>query len=521
MARPPLRLAVPLLLFAGCTSPEPEPVPPPFPADFLWGTASSAWQVEGDHDPDPSDDRPYRSNWTSWEDLGCITTGERNPQGTGFWDRYEEDFALAASLGTNAIRIGLDWARIEPEDDQWDEAALDHYAQVLAAARAAGLTPMLTLWHWVVPTFVQDPAAQPTIDLLLAPPGPDAPFALEFEEFVRHVAPVVGQEVDLYSILNETFTVIVVGYLGGLASGGCGGGAHPPGAGGIDEARTAYANLLFAHARACHALREFDDTDLDGDGATALCGTASTTNVIRPLDPFDDIDVAGAERIDWIYNHAQHHAWTTGEVDLDFDRAFTTTQSADPDLPMDEGFQPQLAGTLDWLGLNYYGPIMVDGLQGSVLGGLPVQHVDQYAPELPHSDVGFAVDPAGFGEVIRRFDRYGLPLYVTENGFGTEDDQDRPMFLVEHLDAAAAAVADGADLRGYFHWSLTDNFEWSFGWDSHFGLYGVDSTDPSMPRVPHPSATAYAELIGAGGPNDDIRTRWHTGRYATDQRPTP
>jgi beta-glucosidase len=489
-----------------------------FPEAFLWGTASSAWQVEGDVDASPDDGLPFRSNWTSWEDMGCIGNGDRNDVGAGFWTQWEDDLDRAQGLGSNTIRLGMEWARIEPADDQWDEAALQHYAEVMAGARARGMEPMVTLWHWVVPAWVQDPAADPMIDLMLAPPGPDAPFAVAFADFVGHVAPVLGLDVDLWAILNETFTVIAGGYLGGIMGLGCGTGGHPPGGASIEAARTVYANLLFAHAAACHTLRELDTVDANGDGFAAQCGGAATTNVVRPRDPTDPDDIAGAARIDWIYNHAQHHAWMTGELDLDYDQAFDTTRAENDNIPMDEGTYPELAGTLDWIGLNYYGPLSVEGIPGSVIGGLPAQNVADYDPTLPHSSIGFAVDPEGLGLVLDAFAQYGRPLYITENGFGTEADQDRPMYLVQHLEAAAEAIARGADLRGYYHWSLVDNFEWAFGYDERFGLFGVDFDDPALPRTRHPSADAYAEIIAAGAITDGIRERWVQLPYATDGR---
>ncbi len=492
-----------------------------FPADFLWGTASSAWQVEGDQDTTPGDGMPFASNWTAWEDMGCIEDGDRNERGAGFWDLYEADLDRAAELGTNTIRLGIEWARIEPQDDQWDEDALAHYAEVLAAARARGLTPMVTTWHWVVPTWVQDPSTDPVVDLLMAPPGPDAPFALAFADFVGHVAPVLGEHVDLWAILNETFSVIAGGYLSGLVGMGCGSGGHPPGGGSITDARTVYANLLFAHAAACHALREGDLDDLDGDGQAALCGGAATTNVIRPRDPTNPDDIAGAAKVDWIYNHAQHVAWTTGDLDLDFDLLNETTVAENDNLPMDEGNYPELADTLDWIGLNYYGPISVLGLPSSSMGGLPAQDVADYDPELPHSTIGFAVDAPGLGLILDAFSTYGLPIYITENGFGTEDDVDRPTYLLEHLDQAAAAIARGVDLRGYYHWSLTDNFEWAFGYNQQFGLFGVDFEDPNLARIRHPSADAFAEIIAARAITDPIRERWLRLPYATDGRVAP
>jgi beta-glucosidase/6-phospho-beta-glucosidase/beta-galactosidase len=507
-----------VLLISGCPTVEEEPLPPAepaFPDGFLWGTASAAWQAEGDFDPDPTDAFAVRSNWTVWTERGCVVDGQTNPQGAGFYTRYADDFALAASLGNTTYRLTIDWARVEPENDVWNEAEVDHYIAVLQAARAAGLTPMVTFWHWVMPTWVQNPTEVDPLDTLAAPAGPDSFWVQEFTEFVSHVAARVGDYADLYSILNEPFSVISAGYL----LGDCGSEAFPPGGTlDLDGARGTAANLIFGHAAACDALRTLDTTDIDGDGATALCGMAATNNVIRPRDPYNEDDVAGAAKIDWIYNHSFMAALIDGDVDLDFDRAFTTTQAENPDLPIDEGHYPELVGSLDWHGVNYYGPISVVGLPNSSIGGLPSIDVADYEPTLPHSSLGFAIDPAGFGEILDDFAVYGLPIYITENGLGDPDDADRAMYLVEHLDQLQAAVARGVDVRGYYHWSLTDNFEWAHGFEQRFGLFRVDFEDPDLPRTRNRSADAYEEVVRANAVTDAIRASWIQDRYSSDGR---
>ena len=489
----------------------------PLPDDFLWGTASAAWQVEGDYDPDPDDEFDVRSNWTVWTERGCVVDGQTNDVGAGFYTRYAEDFGLAAGIGSDSYRLTIDWTRIEPEDDHWNEAALDHYVDVLQAAQDAGLLPMVTLWHWVMPTWVQNPTEVDPFDGLKLDAGPDSFFVSEFEEFVRYVAPAIAPYVDLYSILNEPFSVISAGYL----LGPCGDGAFPPGAPLLDfaGARSVTVNLLFAQATACDALRELDEVDIDDDGRGALCGQAQGTNVIRPLIPGNEEDEAGAAKLDWLVNHATMVALTDGNLDIDMDREFTTTVADDPNLPIDEGHYELLADSLDWQGINYYGPIMVDGLPGSLMGGLPIIDVADYSPELPHSTLGFAIDAGGFGEILDAFSAYGLPMYITENGLGDDNDDDRPMFLVEHIDQVQAAVERGVDVRGYFYWSLTDNFEWAHGFEQRFGLFRVDFDDPELPRIRQDSVDAYQQVIEAGGITEAVRESWLKERYASDTRP--
>ena len=487
-----------------------------FPASFLWGTASASWQVEGDFDPDPNDGFDVRSNWTVWTERGCTVDDQTNPEGSGFYTRYADDFALAAGLGNTTYRLGIDWARIEPEEDVWNPAELEHYVDVLQAAADAGLQPMLTLHHWVVPTWIQNPTGDgDQVDALNEDPdGFDGRFVSEFEEFVRYIAPAVAPYVDLYPILNETFSVI----LGGYMAGGCGSGAFPPGRLlDMASARRVYVNYLWAHAAACRALRELDTVDADGDGNAALCGAAATTNVIRPMDPYDADDVAAAEKLDWFYNHATHVALTEGNVDLDFDREYATT-AAEGGIPIDEGYYPELAGTIDWIGINYYGPIRITGTGGGSLGGVPSINYADYDPDLPHSELGFAIDPSGLGEILTAFSTYGLPMYLTENGIGDSEDDDRPRYLVEHLEQIARSMNEGIDVRGYYHWSLTDNFEWAEGFNQRFGLFRVDYDDPDRTRTPGRSVDAYRAIIAASEVTPAIRQEYASSPYPTDGR---
>jgi len=206
-------------------------------------------------------------------------------------------------------------------------------------------------------------------------------------------------------------------------------------------------------------------------------------------------------------------------VDLDFDEEFTTTVAENDMLPIDEGHYPELVGTLDWHGINYYGPIMVDGIPGSPIGGLPLLSVEDYDPDLPHSSLGYAIDVEGFGESLDAMAAYGLPIYVTENGIGDEDDSDRPMFVVEHIEQVQLALERGIDMRGYFHWSLTDNFEWSHGTHQRFGLYEVDFDSPDLTRTRRSSADMYQQVIEEGGVTDAVRDAWVLERYPSDQRP--
>ncbi|MBN1771700.1 MAG: glycoside hydrolase family 1 protein [Deltaproteobacteria bacterium] len=477
------------------------PVDVRFPDGFLWGSASAAYQVEGRRAPDGG---TVASNWSEWEDQLHIIDHQTSGRGAGFWELYEEDLDRAVSMGHNAVRLGVEWARIEPERDVWDDEALEHYRTVVRAARDRELQVFVTLYHWVVPLWVQSQLGR--VDLLRAE---GTEFEDEFEEFARHVVPALAAEVDQWIPLNEPFTVMSAGYLSG---------DHPPG--GIldlDGAQLAGVHFIFAHARAAAAIRELDLIDADGDTVPALVGNAAVAGLFPPKNPADPDDVFASERIEYIVNDVFPEAWTSGRLDVNMDGDFDDVDTVPP-----EGTFPELAGTLDWLGINYYGPGRAEaGAFGGVapLHGLPLLDVDRYDPLLPHNEMRREIDAGSFLATVRRYGRWGLPLYVTENGCSDSGDTQRPFYLLEHVRVVGVALGEGFDLRGYLHWSLTDNFEWSYGFGERFGLYRIDFADEALPREETAAARLYREIIAAGGIDDAIWGTWALPRYPTDGRP--
>jgi beta-glucosidase len=475
------------------------PVDVRFPETFLWGSASAAYQVEGREAPDGG---TVASNWSDWEDNDHITGHVRSGRAAGFWELYAEDLDRAVALGHDAIRLGIEWARIEPAPGTWDDDALAHYVAVVQAARARGLVVFLTLYHWVVPAWVQSRAAG--VDLVSASTDE---FADAFEAFVRHVVPSFAADVDLWIPLNEPFSVVSAGYLAG---------EHPPGLLlDMPKAIRAGMNLIFAHARAAAAIRELDLED--GDGRPALIGNAAVANLFPPKNPADERDVFASHRLEYIVNDVFPEAWTSGNLDVNMDGDFDDTDTSPP-----EGHYDELAGTLDWLGVNYYGPGRAEG--GSFSGieplrGLPLLDVDDYDPALPHNEMNREISAPGFLDTLRRYARWGLPLYITENGIADSSDAQRPFYLLEHLRALGLALGEGIDVRGYLHWSLTDNFEWSYGFTQRFGLYAVDFDDAALPRTERGSARLFHDIVAAGGIDDALWDAWALERYPSDGRP--
>ena len=481
-------------------------VPVEFPQGFLWGTAEAAWQVEGDY---PADGVTPRSNWSIWTREFDGAKGEINPEGAGFYRLYEDDLDRGQALGLNAFRMGVEWARIEPQNDQWNEAAIEHYVRVIKAARARGMTPMITFWHWVVPDWISDPSlarGDPARDQLAVPYNQW--LYDEFAEFVSHVVPYIGDDVDLYSVLNEPWSVIAGAYVGGV---------FPPGESlDLESALNVHANLIFMQARAGAAIRRYDTGDADGDGRAYSIGTAKASSLILPIDTEDPYDVQGAANYNRFFNSADVDAWTTGKIDVNGDG-----DTEDLDTVPPEGYYAELDDAIEWLGIQYYGPIYVKGFAGDPpFTALPaIEGLFEDESMYPNTEFNFQIRPSVFLATLEYFwNRYGLPIYITENGTADCDDNQRPRHIVEHLHVLGRALDDatgaGIDVRGYFHWSLTDNFEWAEGTRECFGLYAVNYD--TFERTKRGSADVYASVIAAQGIDAAMYRRAYDSGYDGD-----
>lgn len=412
---------------------------------FLWGAGTSAHQVEGGND---------KNDWWEWEALpGKIRDGARSGAACLHWDRYEEDLDLLRSLGLDAYRFSIEWSRIEPEPGRYDEAALDHYRRVLLACRARAIAPMVTLHHFTNP-------------LWFAALGgwEEARNVAHFARFARLAGERFGDLVDHWITVNEPEVLAFRGYDEGV---------WPPGVRDRSRALHVIANLLEAHALAAAAIRETDRVDADGDGRAALIGIAKHWVLLDPLRKWWPGDRISAS--------AQHRVFNVAVVRaLRGDPIVLTIPGARPVRRMVDA----LKGSSDFLGVNYYTRYMV-----SLLGGRP----RRARPGAPVSDLGWEVYPEGLERALRECAAFDLPIVVVENGIADASDRLRPDFIRASLAALDRARRAGIDVRGYFHWSLLDNFEWNDGYLGRFGLHAVDFENPGRPRTQRPSALVYAE----------------------------
>jgi len=408
-----------------------------FPRGFLWGAATASYQVEGEN---------RASDWWAWEqEPGRIQHGDRSGRGADWWvGQAERDLSLAAQMGHNAHRMSLEWARIEPEPGVYDPEALARYREILGHAAREGLQISLTLQHFSLPRWAAQRGgwAWPALPTL-------------FRAYAARCAREFGGLVELWSTLNEPSVLAHGAYLGRR---------WPPGLGQWKAYRDALTGMLIAHAAGYEALKESLPSARVGLVLAMPC-----------YDPrrLKRRDRCVAKVHDWIFNGNVLEALRTGVVWPPTSLRPIRIQG--------------LADAFDWLGLNYYGRYRVRFSPRAYKAAFG-RHVQDDPIRTASSDWG-DVYPEGLTRQLQRLARFGVPLYVTENGvFGSE----QAAYLREHVDAVAAALRAGVDVRGYFWWTLVDNFEWAEGWQTPFGLLALDRE--TQARSPRPVAELLARI---------------------------
>jgi beta-glucosidase len=395
-----------------------------FPASFLFGTATSATQIEGGC---------TTSDWYAFaKQPGRIKKGDTPDVACDSWRRWREDVALQKGLGLNAYRLGVEWARIEPRPGALDHAVLDEYRAMLGALRDARIEPMVTLHHFTLPEWLAEKGGVLAED-----------FADRLAAFARVAVRAFGDLCQLWVTVNEPNVLAAHAYLMGV---------WPPAMKSARLAWRAQSSLLRAHDAAYRALKE-------ARGDDARVGIAHHLRVVEPPSAGSRADRAAASLFRRVFNDSFANAACSH-------------------------------GTQDFFGINYYSR---DVVRFSVrrAAGLFVSRGVPPGAEL--NDLGWEIYPAGLGTVVRQWaKKSGLPVYVTENGIADARDTRRARFVEDHLAEIERLLADGVDVRGYFHWSLLDNFEWAEGYTPRFGLVEVDYATGE--RRPRESSRVYARI---------------------------
>ena len=409
-----------------------------FPEGFFWGTAAAAHQVEGGN---------HANDWWAWEQTpGHIKNGDRSDPACDHYARFAGDFDLLRSLHQNAHRLSLEWSRIEPAPGQFSKTAIQHYADVLQALRDRGMEPMVTLHHFTNPSWIADAGGWETPDT-----------ALRFANYADHVVRELGQLARYWVTVNEPTVIAYQGYVRG---------EWPPGKRDLGAAARTLVTLLRGHWLAYERIK-MRQPELQ-------LGLAHHVRVFDPARLFAPQDRIVAAAFNRVFNNTLLQSLRRGRL------AFPLTRAGHAGGP---------APSQDFFGLNYYTRELVkfNRHYGAELFGERVLPVGA-----PRSDLNWELYPEGFYRVLRSLQGEGLPIFVTENGIADAADVRRPDFLLTHIGAMLRAIHAGVPVRGYFHWTCFDNFEWAEGYSAKFGLIACDPL--TQERRLRPSARLYAEI---------------------------
>jgi beta-glucosidase len=423
-----------------------------FPRGFLWGTATAAYQVEGNNP---------NSNWYAWEQQpGRIVNGDKSGLACDWWNgRWREDFRRAAEGGQNAHRMSVEWSRIQPAPDRWDEEALNRYVEIVRGIVELNMTPLITLHHYSDPQwFVEQGGWE------------DDTAAGYFEKYVRRVVGALKDYTNLWCTLNEPNGYAMLGFYQGL---------FPPGKKDIVLAFKVMVNLVRAHAAAYHAIHQIQPE--------ARVGMANYYRSLQPRKKWSPLDGLVANLLMGL-NNIFPAAATDGIIRF-LNRRKRVAEAK---------------GTQDFLGIDYY---TRDYVSFDLFKPSELFSRRAFRPGAELSTTGFlANEPAGMFEALKWGLKYNVPIIVTENGFEDAEDRIRPKYIVDHLHQVWRAVNFNWPIKGYFHWTLVDNFEWERGWTQRFGLWELDVE--TQARRKRPSADLYAEICRENGISDDMVRRY-------------
>ena len=363
-----------------------------FPKNFCWGTATSAYQVEGG----------IRNDWS--------VVGEKYDAGIAcdHYNRFEEDFDLAKSMNNNAHRFSIEWARIEPEEGKFDEKEIEHYRKVILALKQRNLEPFVTLYHWTLPVWFVEKGHWLNKE--------------SSEYFARFVEKVVSEYKDLVKFwvtLNEPNIYTSYSFLRGI---------WPPFEKSFYKMQEVVKNLIAAHKESYRVLHKIS--------SDCQVGIANNNNCFQGILSF-------------------------------FSKYFWNHQ-----------FFDAIKDFQEFVGVNYYIPVSL------------WRNIVKLGREL--TDMSWQVYPKGLYRVLKDLKQYNKPIYITENGLADAKDEKRTKFIIDHLKWVHKAIEEGVDVRGYFHWSLIDNFEWDKGFEPRFGLIEIDYKN--LKRIPRPSSKLYTEI---------------------------
>lgn len=423
-----------------------------FPRGFLWGTVTAAHQVEGNNS---------NNNWWAWEqEPGRIFNGQKSGLACDWWNgRWREDFDRASGGGQNSHRLSVEWSRIQPAPDQWDEQALDRYREMLRGLLQRGMTPMVTLHHFTDPLWLTEMGGWEN----------DA-VPQYFEKFVRKTVDALREYVTLWCTFNEPNGLFTSAYVLGV---------FPPGKHDLRTGLNVAANLLRAHAAAYHAIHTIQPQ--------ARVGMAHHFRLFSGARSWFPLDGFAAGLQSRFFNELFPYTLARGVMPWPISTRI-----------------PEAKNTQDFFGVNYYTREMVafDLTRAGTLFGRGFFRKDADLSE----NHFIANEPEGLFEIIKWSRQFNLPIIVTENGVESRDDDFKRRYMIQHIHQMWRATNFNWQVKGYYYWTLTDNFEWERGWSQRFGLWELDPE--TQVRRKRPSVDLYAEICRENGLTSEIVAKY-------------
>ncbi|MBI9049307.1 MAG: glycoside hydrolase family 1 protein [Anaerolineaceae bacterium] len=415
-----------------------------FPDGFLWGSATASHQVEGNN---------KNNNWYAWEtQQGKIYQDQKAGLACDWWGgKWKDDFDRASATGQNAHRLSIEWSRIQPEQSRWDESALETYRSMLRGLIDRNMTPMVTLHHFTDPLWIMEKGGWENEEIVSL-----------FETYIIKVVEALKEYVTLWVTINEPNVYTHGGYLGG---------EFPPGKNDLKAAFFVMRNMLKGHAAAYHAIKKIQPQ--------ARVGLAHHYRGFEPAKP----------------NFAPDK-WMASFLSRNFNDSFAIgAANGKFNFAMRKEYIPQAINTQDFIGLNYY---TREYITFKPFATKSMFYQGKYDPKSPLSETGFiALEPKGFYQALKWCKAFNKPIIITENGVEDSKNMIRTRYLYEHLHQMWRAINYTWPIKGYFHWSLVDNFEWERGWSQRFGLWGLDVE--TQTRLHRPAVDAYADLCKTNG----------------------
>lgn len=432
------------------------------PADFLFGTATSAYQIEGSRYGDAG-----RSHWDDFADTpGNVVNGENGLTACNHYNLWQGDLDLIANANLDAYRFSVSWPRVIPNGvGKVNQQGLDFYDKLLDGILSRNLKPCLTLYHWELPSALSDLGGWRNRDI-----------ADWFAEYTQVVMGRLGDRLYSTATFNEPWCITWLSHFLGH---------HAPGMRDIRAAARSMHHVLLAHGKSIQVMRSLNIDNL---------GIVLNFEHSEPANNSPEAKRA-ATRYDGIYNR-----WFLGGL---FNKSYPEDIERDLLTHLPNSYENDfdiIAEPIDWLGINYYTRALIDADPTT-----PYPSLKHISGPLPKTAMDWEIYPEGLYSFLRRIHKdytKGLPLYVTENGLaltdnlvdGTVEDPERITFIDAHIDAVKQAISEGVPVKGYFAWSLLDNYEWALGYEKRFGMVHVDFD--SFERTPKKSFIALKKALG-------------------------